>query len=99
MKITTHLDHISHCETASGTIGRIDGDTEHFSQILTRTTDEVVRVPRRARTEGSTTLQKYQLLHRNVQWFRGGLVLMAHRLVDHSTLGLKAMKKRREGFP
>jgi len=30
-----------------------------------------------------------QLLHRNVQRFRGGLVLKAHRLLFHSTLGLK----------
>jgi len=28
------------------------------------------------------------LFYRNVQWFRGGLVFKAHRLVYHSTLGL-----------
>jgi len=29
--------------------------------------------------------------------FRGGLVFKAHRLLHHSTLGLKAMKKNNEG--
>jgi len=32
----------------------------------------------------------------NVQWFRGGLVLKAHRLVYHSTLGVRVVK--REGY-
>jgi len=36
-----------------------------------------------------------QLLHRNVQRFRGGLVFKAHRLLYHSTLGLRVIKKRR----
>jgi len=27
------------------------------------------------------------------QWFRGGLVFKAHRLVYHSTLGLRVVKK------
>jgi len=35
-----------------------------------------------------------QLLHRNVQRFRGGLVFEAHRLWYHSTLGLRVIKKR-----
>ena len=30
-----------------------------------------------------------------VHWFRGGLLCKAHRLLYHSTLGLKATKKRR----
>jgi len=33
--------------------------------------------------------------HRNVKRFRGGLVFKAHRLSDHSTLGLRVIKKRR----
>jgi len=37
-----------------------------------------------------------QLLGRNVQWFRGGLVFKAHRLLYRSTLGLRVIKKRRE---
>jgi len=39
---------------------------------------------------------KTQLLSRNVQRFRGGLVFQAHRLLYHSTLGLKVMKKKEE---
>ena len=35
-----------------------------------------------------------QLLNRNVQRFRGGLVFEAHRLVNHSTLGLRIIKKK-----
>ena len=31
--------------------------------------------------------------HRNVQRFRGGLVFKAHRLLYHSTLGLRVVKK------
>ena len=34
-----------------------------------------------------------QLLDRNVQRFRGGLVFMAHRLLYHSTLGLRVIKR------
>ena len=35
--------------------------------------------------------------HKNAKrsWFRGGLVFKAHRLVYHSTLGLRVMKKRK----
>ena len=36
-----------------------------------------------------------QLPHRNVPWFRGGLVFKAHRLVYHSTLGSSVIKKKR----
>ena len=38
-----------------------------------------------------------KLLGRNVKRFRGGLVCEAHRLLYHSTLGLRVIKKRREG--
>ena len=34
-----------------------------------------------------------QLLRRNVKRFRGGLVFKAHRLLYHSTLGLRVKKK------
>ena len=30
------------------------------------------------------------------QWFRGGLVFKAHRLLYHSTLGLRVIKKKIE---
>ena len=36
------------------------------------------------------------MLYRNVQRFRGGLVFKAHGLLYHSTLGLRAIKKREE---
>jgi len=35
-------------------------------------------------------------LHRNVQRFRGGLVLKAHRRWYHSTLGLRVIKKKKK---
>ena len=35
------------------------------------------------------------ILRRNVERFRGGLVLKAHRLVFHSTLGLGVIKKKK----
>ena len=35
------------------------------------------------------------LLRRNVKWFRGGLVLEAHTLLHHSSLGLRVINKRR----
>ena len=38
-----------------------------------------------------------QLLHRNVQRFRGGLVFKAHRLLYHSILGLRVIKKKKKG--
>jgi len=37
------------------------------------------------------------VLYINVQWFRGGLVFKAHRLLYHSTLGLRVIKKKGEG--
>ena len=36
-----------------------------------------------------------QLLRRIVKQFRGGLVFVAHRLVYHSTLGLRVIKKKK----
>ena len=37
-----------------------------------------------------------QLLHRNVQRFRGGLVFKAHRRLYDSTLGVKGTKREKE---
>ena len=37
-----------------------------------------------------------QLLHRNVQRFRGGIVSQAQRRLYHSTLGLKVIKKKKK---
>ena len=36
-----------------------------------------------------------QLLYRNVQWFRGGLVFMVHRLLYHTTLGSRVINKKK----
>jgi len=38
---------------------------------------------------------KPRLLRRNVKRFQGGLVFKAHRLMYHSTLGLRAIKKKK----
>jgi len=38
----------------------------------------------------------HRLLDINVQRFRGGLVFKAHRLVYHSTLGLRVIKKKKK---
>jgi len=42
---------------------------------------------------------KEQLLYRNVQRFRGGLVIKAHRRLYHSTLGLRVKKKKDAAHP
>jgi hypothetical protein len=39
----------------------------------------------------------YGSIRRNVKRFRGGLVFKAHRLVYHSTLGLRVIKKEKVG--
>jgi len=39
-----------------------------------------------------------QLLRRNVKRFRGGLVFKAHRLLYHSTLGLRVIKKKKKKY-
>ena len=38
-----------------------------------------------------------QLLRRDVKRFRGGLVFKAHRLVYHSTLAWRVIKKKKKG--
>jgi len=42
--------------------------------------------------------QRYceQLLRRNVKRLRGGLVFKAHRLLYHSTLGLRVIQKKKK---
>jgi len=39
-----------------------------------------------------------QLFYRNMQRFRGGPVFKAHRLLYHSTLGFRVIKKKVSGF-
>ena len=48
------------------------------------------------RQKESGTPYDSQLLHRNVQRFRGGLVFKAHGLLYHSTLGLRVIKKKKK---
>ena len=50
--------------------------------------DLPIRLPKRFSIEE-------QLLYRDVQRFRGGLVFKAHRRLNHSTLGLRVIKKKR----
>ena len=45
---------------------------------------------------GSSGTPIIQLLRRNVKRFRGGLVFKAHRLLCHSTLGLRVIKKKKK---
>ena len=40
--------------------------------------------------------EREHLLNRSVQRFRGGLVFKAHRLFNHSTLGLRVIKKKKK---
>ena len=45
------------------------------------------------RDEPFTEMYRDELLHRDVRWFQGGLVFKANRLVYHSTLGSRVIKK------
>ena len=54
----------------------------------------VVSVIKKKRRRGT-----HQLLHSNVKRFRGGLVFKAHRLLCHSTLGLRVIKKKKRHAP
>jgi len=45
---------------------------------------------------GGEPSQSWASLGGNVKRFQGGLVLKAHRLVYHSTLGLRVMKKKKK---
>ena len=46
--------------------------------------------PRLVKVEGSTTL--------TMQWFRGGLVIKAHRLLYHSILGSRVIKHKKRAL-
>jgi len=56
--------------------------------------DRVEHTPDDPRPPCSVTSVQ-QLLYINVQRFRGGLVFKAHRLVYHSTLGVRVIKKKK----
>ena len=57
-------------------------------------TDKRQALPGRSPRVGSAVSVPLHLLHRNVQRFRGGLVCKAHRLLYHSTLGLRVIQKK-----
>ena len=46
---------------------------------------------------GRTRAGAFQLLSRNAERFQGGLVFKAHRLLYHSTVGLREIKRRERG--
>jgi hypothetical protein len=50
-------------------------------------------LPRLSRRRGGS--DRSVQLQRNAKRFRGGLVIKAHRLLYHSTLGLRVMNKKR----
>ena len=59
------------------------------------------RVPPRpaaAREANQPATVQEQLLSRNVERFRAGLVLKAHKLLCHSTLGMRVIKRKERGF-
>ena len=57
--------------------------------------DEDYRALDEHRVEDARWIEE-QLLRRNVKRFRGGLVFKAHRLLYHSTLGLRVTKKKKK---
>ena len=69
MKFTTHLDHVSHCETASG---RIDAPTEYLSWILAAIDREGFRESKRCSrdTYPESYITEYILIYENKCFFR-----------------------------
>ena len=62
----------------------------------------IVQLDRYTRHDGDVTSTKRghfsedpRTRHLDVQWFQGGLVFQAHRAVYHSTLGSRAIKKKK----
>ena len=53
--------------------------------------------PLNFRLEGNKEEEGKQLLYGNVQRFQGGLVFKAHRLLCHSTQGLRVIKNKERG--
>ena len=71
-----------------------------------RTSAKVAARPRdrrRASAESAAAVTGFktcveQLLSRNMERFRGGLELMAHRLLCHSTLGSRVTEKKKKNL-
>ena len=100
---TGGLVNCSHLVPAGGAPRRCRPHHPHLpvqAKLLYRSTTTLQKC------SSTTTLQKCavvlrqaQLLYRNVQWFRGGLVLKAHTRVYHSTLGRGIKKKKKHTGP
>ena len=82
--------------------GWILGFGERKEEVLPRLAQPVTMVSDRSLREflklelyrSVQLLIQEQLLYRNVQRFRGGLVFKAHRRLYYSTLGFRVMKKK-----
>ena len=61
------------------------------ARIVSGSNDRTVKI-----WEAASGAEVRELLSRNVKRFRGGLVFEAHRLLYHSTLGWRAIKRERE---
>jgi len=57
--------------------------------------EALLRQDQRLAFEVYSRADEEQLLHRNVERFRGWLVFKARRLLYHSTLGLRVIKKKK----
>jgi len=65
--------------------------------VLDKEKDKLLHSDKAVRfVEDQVTFKSFKLLHRNVQRFRGGLVFKAHRLLYHSTLGSRVIKKKKK---
>ena len=83
--------------TVSGSVSGVGVKNHAVSQVdQTGVTRRLFRAtgPGTAPTPEPTPNHE-QLLHRNVQRFRGGLVFKAHRLLHPSTLGSRVTKKKK----
>jgi len=75
---------------------RCSRDTTYPESYITKYTSIRREIRRKSGNwSHSTPLATEQQLHRDVQRFRGGLVSKAHRLLRHSTQGLRVIKKKR----
>ena len=73
---------------------RVSHILKQFSHILKKSPIHCRNSP--LCTDRSWCIRFQQLLHINVQRLRGGLVFKAHRLLYHSTLGLRVVKQKKK---
>ena len=70
-------------------------EPEYLSQMLVRIIFQPKSRPEIRANEQQSLLSE-QLLRRNVKRFREGLAFKAHRLLFHSTLGCRVIKKKKK---